>query len=79
MLENVKMKKEWQDVISDKLGLKPVLINSALVSAQNRQRLYWMNWNVEKSPIRLMLIISREVILEVTSRMDVDNWCFQGQ
>jgi DNA-cytosine methyltransferase len=48
MLENVKMKKEWQDVISDKLGLKPVLINSALVSAQNRQRLYWMNWNVEQ-------------------------------
>lgn len=48
MLENVRMKKEWSDFISDLVGLKPILINSALVSAQNRQRLYWMNWEVEQ-------------------------------
>lgn len=48
MLENVKMKKVWQDVISDFLGVEPVLINSALVSAQERKRLYWMNWAVEQ-------------------------------
>lgn len=46
LLENVKMKKEWQKVITDKLGVEPVLINSALVSAQNRQRLYWANWEI---------------------------------
>lgn len=48
LLENVKMKKEYLDVISDYLGVKPVFINSALVSAQNRQRYYWANWSFEQ-------------------------------
>lgn len=43
LLENVKMKKEYQDVISQHLGVEPIEINSALVSAQNRKRLYWTN------------------------------------
>jgi len=43
LLENVKMKKECQDVISEKLGVQPIEINSNLVSAQNRKRLYWTN------------------------------------
>lgn len=43
LLENVKMKKEFEDVITEALGVKPIAINSALVSAQNRQRLYWTN------------------------------------
>jgi len=42
-LENVKMKKEYQDIISSYLGCEPVIINSALVSAQNRVRLFWTN------------------------------------
>ncbi len=42
-LENVKMKKEYQDIISEYLGCEPVIINSSLVSAQNRVRLYWTN------------------------------------
>lgn len=46
MLENVKMKKEHLAVISDLVGVEPVFINSALVSAQNRQRYYWCNWEV---------------------------------
>lgn len=41
LLENVKMKKEYQDIISKMLGVEPIEINSALVSAQNRKRLYW--------------------------------------
>ncbi len=48
MLENVKMKKEFLAVISEQLGVEPVFINSALLSAQNRQRYYWCNWNVEQ-------------------------------
>lgn len=49
LLENVVMKKEWQDIISKYLGVEPILINSSLVSAQNRQRLYWTNIpNVEQ-------------------------------
>jgi len=43
LLENVMMKQEYQDIISEHLGVKPVMINSALVSAQNRKRLYWTN------------------------------------
>ncbi|MBQ7798078.1 MAG: DNA cytosine methyltransferase [Clostridia bacterium] len=43
LLENVKMKKEWLDIISKWLNVEPVEINSSLVSAQNRQRFYWTN------------------------------------
>lgn len=43
MLENVNMKKEWRDIISKELGVEPIAFNSNLVSAQNRDRLYWTN------------------------------------
>ncbi len=43
LLENVMMVKRWQDVITECLGVKPMIINSNLVSAQNRKRLYWTN------------------------------------
>ena len=43
LLENVRMKKEHLQVITDLLGVEPILINSALVSAQNRNRYYWTN------------------------------------
>jgi DNA (cytosine-5)-methyltransferase 3A len=43
LLENVRMKKEFENVISEQLGVMPILINSSLVSAQNRNRLYWTN------------------------------------
>ena len=64
LLENVRMKQQFQDVITDQVSacypdfqgedlfegkIKPILINSALVSAQNRLRLYWTNIpNVEQ-------------------------------
>ena len=43
LLENVRMKKEYLDVISECMGVEPIMINSALVSAQNRVRFYWTN------------------------------------
>ena len=43
LLENVRMKKESQDIISEYMGVEPIAINSNLVSAQNRHRLYWTN------------------------------------
>lgn len=43
LLENVKMKQEYQDVITQYLGVNPIEINSRLVSAQSRPRLYWTN------------------------------------
>ncbi|MGI9555041.1 MAG: DNA cytosine methyltransferase [Vampirovibrionia bacterium] len=43
LLENVRMKKESRDIISEYMGCEPIEINSALMSAQNRRRLYWTN------------------------------------
>ena len=43
LLENVKMKKEYEDIITKELGVEPITINSSLVSSQNRVRLYWTN------------------------------------
>ena len=43
LLENVKMKREHEYVITDMLGVSCTRINSNLVSAQNRKRLYWTN------------------------------------
>lgn len=50
LLENVVMKKEYEDVITQYLGVEPIKINSSLVSAQNRIRLYWTNIPNVKEP-----------------------------
>ncbi len=44
LFENVNsMSKENRDIISEKLGVEPIMINSALLTAQQRKRLYWTN------------------------------------
>lgn len=48
LLENVNMKKEWLRIISEQVGLFGVNINSNLVSAQNRNRWYWINIKTKK-------------------------------
>jgi len=52
LLENVKMSKKWEDVITKAIGVSPIMINSRVKSAQNRPRLYWTNIpnieNIEK-------------------------------
>lgn len=53
LLENVGMKKDYQDVISEYLGVQPIVINSELVSAQNRLRLYWTNIPGVTQPTRV--------------------------
>ena len=50
LLENVVMKKEWKDIISEALGVQPIEINSNLTSSQNRKRLYWTNIPNVKKP-----------------------------
>lgn len=50
LLENVDMKKKYRDVISGYLGVEPIKLNSALVSAQNRERWYWTNLEGVKPP-----------------------------
>lgn len=43
LLENVMMGEKWEKILSKAIGVKPIMINSSLVSAQNRRRLYWTN------------------------------------
>ena len=63
LLENVRMKQEYQDVISKFLNVKPVQINSSLVSAQNRVRYYWTNIENVTQPIDKGLLL-KDVILD---------------
>lgn len=43
LMENVVMKKEWEQVITEALGVQPIRIDSALTGAAVRKRLYWTN------------------------------------
>lgn len=52
LLENVIMKKEWEDVITEALGVKPIEISSAKFVPQARRRLYWTNIPNIKQPIQ---------------------------
>jgi DNA-cytosine methyltransferase len=63
LLENVKMKKEWEKVITDALGAEPIEINSALVSAQNRRRLYWTNIPGIEQP-KDMGIVLKDILID---------------
>lgn len=69
LLENVKMKKEWEDIITKEMGVEPILINSNLVSAQNRERLYWTNipniTQPEDKNIKLSDVLSNDKFREI--------------
>ena len=47
LLENVMMGEKWERILSKAIGVNPIQINSALVSAQNRNRLYWTNIGIK--------------------------------
>lgn len=65
LLENVKMKKEWENIISQYVKVNPIEINSKLLTAQNRPRLYWTNINGVSIPkdagIKLIDMLDRNV------------------
>src|SRR5210317_1677485 len=66
LLENVRMKKEYLDVISEYMGVEPIMINSALVSAQNRVRYYWTNIPGIKQPEQRGIVL-RDILETNTS------------
>jgi site-specific DNA-cytosine methylase len=68
MLENVKMSGNNMDMITAAVGVQPVFINSALVSAQNRQRYYWCNWKVPQPADTGVMLTD---ILEINPRNTV--------
>ena len=53
LLENVTMKKEWENIITEALDVEPIMIDSALVSAAHRKRLYWTNIPAVSQPENL--------------------------
>ncbi len=71
LLENVVMKEEFQKIISEALGVQPVLINSKILSPQQRPRLYWTNIPVaEIEPSKTQI----EDILEKCDKPNTDAW-----
>jgi DNA-cytosine methyltransferase len=58
LLENVLMKKEYMDVITNTIGIQPIKIDSRLFSAQSRKRLYWTN-----IPIDINKIVDKHILL----------------
>jgi len=72
LLENVIMKKEWEQVITDALGVEPIKINSSLVSAAHRNRLYWTNIPDVSLPKDKCIFI--EDIVEGERDVDFDLW-----
>ncbi len=79
LLENVRMSKESERVISEFLDCEPITINSNLVSAQNRHRLYWTNISVDGLPddkgIKLADIIeSGNVDRDKAHCIDANYW-----
>lgn len=51
LLENVEMGKKWESVIDNALGIRGAHINSSLVSAQTRRRIYWTNINARQTTL----------------------------
>lgn len=75
-LENVRMPQRAQDVITEYLGVEPVMINSNLVSAQNRRRLYWKNWYVPQPKDRG--IVLKDILLPA-DQVDDKYYCNENQ
>ena len=71
LLENVRMKEEHRQVITDYMKVEPIMINSALVSAQNRVRYYWTNIPAVKQPKDKGIILND--IVEVDAIADRDK------
>lgn len=70
LLENVRMKKEFENVITEYVGVSPIMINSNLLSAQNRVRFYWTNIENVVVPEDKGILLS-DIVHENTTN---DSW-----
>ena len=64
LLENVSMKKEFRDIISKFLGCEPVMINSSIITGQNRPRYYWTN---------IIFSLPKEKNINVSDVLGIEN------
>ena len=78
MLENVMMKKEFENIITETVGVNPIRVNSAIFSPQNRIRNYWLSWKVNP-----LLFVDRERyihhILEPDSEEEIRTYTPRNQ
>lgn len=72
LLENVRMNDMCADIISNYLGVEPLRLNSNLVSAQNRFRLYWTNIPGVHAPTDQEIML-RDIILPNTLPVVMHN------
>ena len=85
LLENVMMGEKWEKVLSKAIGVNAIEINSSLVSAQNRRRLYWTNIGMESAGLfgDLESIIQQPkdkgILLKDILESDVDDKYFVSQ
>ena len=89
LLENVRMSQESEDIITEYLGVEPIAINSSLVSAQSRHRLYWTNIPFDGLPedkeISLIDILEQGIepqgkLTNITNKeMSRDGMCQVGE
>jgi len=73
LLENVKMKKQWRDIITKYLSVEPIEINSSLFVGQNRPRLYWTNIPQPNLPT------DKNILLKDVIQSEVDNKYFLSE
>ena len=82
LMENVRMKKDSEQVITDLLGVEPIAINSRIFSAQSRYRLYWTNLEVGEIPqdkgIVLKDILEDDYITDRDKSHCIDANYFKG-
>jgi len=85
LLENVMMGDKWELILSKAIGVKPIEINSSLVSAQNRRRLYWTNIGMKPSGLfgDLESVIpqpkNKKILLKDILQNDVDEKYFLSE
>lgn len=77
LLENVVMAKKWEDIITKSLGVVPIKINSSLLSAQNRPRLYWTNIKGIEQPKDKNIILD-DILCDNADTKDV-SYCLTVQ
>lgn len=79
LLENVEMGEKWERVLSKAIGVNGIHINSALVSAQNRKRIYWTNIGMQPGGLfgDMVSIIKQPkdkgILLKDVLQIDVDE------
>ena len=72
LLENVVMAKKWEKIITDALGVTPIKIDSAALSAQHRPRLYWTNIEGVCHPENANITID-DILMEDADCSDVSH------